>query len=219
MSVKETMKRIEEVAEAQKKFHDSRQEEARKEANKIKKERYTAGLPEARRVQAELLEELRQVGVVPLLEEMAGPINPIEPSRKDDGSSEYRKYLVDSLLEGLKSVHRQFRGIWTPSIPLPEMRADGTPKPTLKIQIERVRTESMRPNMSPNFEPPSLSVNVEYHTDGRLIIAGEKTTFNKRVRGETNYNSEYEEVIAQAFLEPRVKWSDTKARSSSQDLD
>jgi hypothetical protein len=159
-------------------------------------DRYKNGLEHALQIQSLLLEDIRQLGIIPLLEEVIGEIPPIEI-----GKAKGFEDIVDELRKSLDKIANTPDCVWSGNILAPQMLEDGTPDPTLVIVIRRTETEAMIPNMS-HFEGyPELKVTIEYTPKKVLTIKGEEVTFNGPVDSSTG---NLKEEIAQAFALPQT---------------
>jgi hypothetical protein len=202
MSLKERMAEIREAERAQKEAREAEEKRIRKieeEIREIRKENYKKGLPKAKEVQAELLEELRQVGIIPLIEEIAGriPPLPVDGAVENDevkGLWKRQNSFIANVLWGGQNG-------WVPFITPPEMGEDGWPKHTLRIEI-KIPDMPLPSNMVPGCSIPIHFVSLEYNRDGMELTIEGKEKYTFRGFSAEHDLSLYEDALAHAFMKP-----------------
>ena len=140
----------------------------------ITREAILEELPEAMKVHAALLEELRGLGVIPLIEEITGPIDPLptalaEPYDPNKPRVPFDEEKFKAWTESPKfqkhaeAVFRRFNSRWPAHIPGPAMRVDGSCHPTFQILMTENNRFQGRPNMAgPEWKPPERKVSVTF---------------------------------------------------------
>ncbi|MCL5114021.1 MAG: hypothetical protein M1372_02520 [Patescibacteria group bacterium] len=216
MGIKEKIRELRERRRTEEEEAETRVEARKKE----REERYARELPEAILKQRELFAELRQAGIIAMLEEMTYPLK-IQllsiPGEQGVSSNE----LVDELsgrseaetdADTRRVIELLENQEWKGQIMYPRQFEDGSIRdgsidPTLRIVIDN---DTPRRSITPKFRRgPLKSVEITYsppnHPMGReiLTIKGEDITYEGSI--ERNNLDAIEEGIAKAFLDPSVK--------------
>ncbi len=206
MSVKERMREIREAERKTEEIKVRRVEETLARIERAKEKKYQEGLPEALKLQAELLEKLREVGIISLLEKMTGPIVliPADIKTANDQQKELRKRQNDFNNTLLWSNNS---GEWVPFILQPERGENGRPEDVLKIEIKKHGGRYLFTKDFGNIgsEFTFYTVSLEYDSlNKRLNISGKKDVATFRENLERSRLPQYEVAIACAFLEPQA---------------
>lgn len=164
---------------------------------------YIRELPEVGRWQAILLEELRSLGIVAMVEEVGErQIMPL-------ADFEHPELLHQRIIlspEDVKKMEKEFFRYrkWVASIKRPVLSEDGVWDFNLKIEIRRNTERKCGFTGYLGRENDPL-VNMEYSTKGILTIEGEEVTFCQPVpKDEAGRIEIVETALAKALLNPKM---------------
>lgn len=201
MSIQERLERLQEESLQER----LRLEAARKEEEGRKGRLYSEGLKDAQRQQAALLEELREIGIVPMIEEFTGwPILPINtedhtPKTFTTEEAERVKQKLRDLQKGGKMeevFRRRETSEWMVEVPMPRMLESGEASPTLVIKLTRL-SRSLS-----SWNEPIAFASVSYDPYKQFEIAGRKTTYKGIPQDGEERHEVIEEALAQAIHDP-----------------
>ena len=164
-----------------------------------KKAIYESGVPQARRVQADLLEELRSMGIVGMIEDFIE--EPILPLRDASGSYLVREPTADEFERGKRADRTRGERQWfLADVPEPSMLNDGAADPTLRIILAKWYMVPREIGMRPVSE-----VEIEYDKFRGLRVFGKEETLKTFIymRNPEEYKEIVERGIARAIYEPK----------------
>lgn len=174
MSIIERVRRIEEEELEQQLAKEKRE----RELEEARSRRYSEKLPEVMVQRAHLLEQLREIGVLEMIEELTG--DPIEPLRDSNGDYIVRKPSEIKRAAQPPSARLEYMGLFPEYVAkisaYPEMNDEGLPSQDLKIEIIHNREVGI-PNMSGGSGWAHDLITLCYRQDGLLIVSGEKVEF------------------------------------------
>lgn len=186
-------------------------EEARaKLVERERNERYSRELPEMILAQRPLLLELRDIGVLALLEEMTYPEEIHFPQTEAEKKAEYREGPdlppVSSISkvdpeEARRIVTELQNQQWGGGVQYPEQLADGSPDSTLRIRITNDIAARRMYRRIHHYTPQW--VDIAYSQDRHLTVLGGKgPTFYEFVDVNNPDMSAIELGLARAFIDP-----------------
>lgn len=176
-SVKET---IEEIRDQE--CLEERRQRAEEEAKqKALRERFHNEFPQARRQQAVLLEELRNLGVIPIIEDLTGPIFPL---RGRVGNEYLVREPTPEELERSRKWPRPRRIMDPPEyaeiVDFPVMNEDGSASRNLVITVMHFRFIGI-PSISGGDGWALEVAKVVYTEDKNLTISGAEVIFSGQI--------------------------------------
>lgn len=183
------------------------QAEAEAERIRLLREQYATELPDAIFKQRELLEALKRIGVVPMLEEMIDPDKlyfPLTPAEQIEERERVR--LAISRIGSSEKIDRaavqvalsrMYTQKWRGRVAEPMQREDGTLDLSARI---RIYSSEMG-----NGSGGEQWVDVSYSSIKRLIIQGKEAFFDGHATPQRFDIQAITDGLARAFLHPNFK--------------
>lgn len=132
---------------------------------------------EAKKQQAMMLVELRELGLIGIIEKLTGPILPTMESDEEDTKASKP---------------------WVARFPPPTFLSDGRWNGLLSISVET------HPTIVESQKQKQYSVHVKYNQKNRLKIFGEEITYDGQVQKEKKEQvGKIEDALTSAFLDPK----------------
>lgn len=184
-----------------------------------KLQRHDSELSQALERQGELLEELRAMGIVEMVEKMIDPQalrihSPNEEQHQPHNGSLWvspdntlplplrqTKVSIEDVEKALINIQKQE---WEANTLLPQQREDGSLDPTIIIDIKKVHNEDLR-NMTYLYYGGEIEehVHVSYSPQKALTIQGAETTFESVVDIQNVDRDAVKTALALAFINPK----------------